>query len=245
MSKDSLPAILIYSYHTILPTSTYVSTTSLYERSYEPTYNNMHVKGKASLPANLVYIISMLNKAKLDPGIQRQERHSILTMSSDLYRLRGLQTRYYYQEMRMFLTGGGGSGKTHVIKQQVLIYCKAFCQECNVPFHKRTITVTALTGVAAIALNGETLHKGCGINVDLSISKVWLYSDQEIQMWKDCCLLIIDEISFATRGILQTLDRSLRLVRDEPKLKYGGVSVLYCGDVQKGIHSRQCRCCSP
>jgi hypothetical protein len=147
-------------------------------------FGNDHKQQQAFQTIVADFVISMLNKAKLDPGIQRQEQHSILTMSSDLYRLRGLQTRYYYQEMRMFLTGGGGSGKTHVIKQQVLIYCKAFCQECNVPFHKRTITVTALTGVAAIALNGKTLHKGCGINVDLSISKVWLYSDLEIQIWK-------------------------------------------------------------
>ena len=29
---------------------------------------------------------------------------------------------------------------------------------------------------------------------------------------------------------MQTLDRSLRLIRDEPELKYGGASVLYCGD---------------
>ena len=61
-----------------------------------------------------------------------------------------------------------------------------------------------ITGRRMLLLRGETLHKGCGINVDLSTTKVWLHSDQEMQMWKDCCLLIIDEISFATRGILQT-----------------------------------------
>ena len=47
-----------------------------------------------------------------------------------------------------------------------------------------------------------------------------------LRMWQDCCSLIIDEISFATRVILRTLDRSLRLIRNQPDIKYGGVSVL-------------------
>ena len=43
-----------------IPTSTYASTTSLCKRSCEPAYNNPHIitcMSKASLPANLVYII--------------------------------------------------------------------------------------------------------------------------------------------------------------------------------------------
>ena len=51
------------------------------------------------------------------------------------------------KQLLMFLTGAGGSGKSEVINS-VLAYVQGFCKELSYPFDKRTIVVTALTGVA-------------------------------------------------------------------------------------------------
>jgi type II secretory pathway predicted ATPase ExeA len=60
-------------------------------------------------------------------------------------------------QLIMFMTGPGGSGKTRVINA-VLAYAKGLCKELNYMFDKRMIVVTALTGVAATLINGETIH---------------------------------------------------------------------------------------
>ena len=59
-----------------------------------------------------------------------------------------------------FLSGAGGTGKTKVINS-VKLYCKLFCDAIGVEFHRRTIVVTALTGAAAVGINGEIVHSAC------------------------------------------------------------------------------------
>ena len=61
------------------------------------------------------------------------------------------------KQLVMFLTGAGGSGKSEVIKE-ILIYCEEYCNQICVPFTDRIIVVTALTGVAAVLIKGETLR---------------------------------------------------------------------------------------
>ena len=65
-------------------------------------------------------------------------------------------------QLLMFFSGAGGSGKSKVIKQ-ILLYCKLFCENLDVNFDASTIRVTALTGVAATAINGETIDLVAGL----------------------------------------------------------------------------------
>ena len=54
----------------------------------------------------------------------------------------------------MFLSGPGESGKSEVMKA-VLGCASAFCKNVGVAFTRRTITITAVTGVAATSINGD------------------------------------------------------------------------------------------
>jgi hypothetical protein len=61
------------------------------------------------------------------------------------------------ESLRMFLTGPGGTGKTHVVKavQKVMKFYGA----------EHTIRFLAPTGSAASLVDGMTIHKGLGIKV--------------------------------------------------------------------------------
>jgi predicted ATPase len=76
-------------------------------------------------------------------------------LRSDLQRLSGRPNGD--RQLIMFLTGAGGSGKTEIINS-VLAYAKGFCLQMQYVFDKQIIVVTAMSGVAATLINGETIH---------------------------------------------------------------------------------------
>ena len=140
-------------------------------------------------------------------------------LKSQLKTISGMQ---HSQQLKMFLSGAGGSGKTRVINA-VLAYAKGFCKELNYVFDKRMIVVTALTGVAATLINGETLHsaaKFCNKKI----------TTDHINEWKNTRLVIVDEISFATSADLKTLNEKLGLLKETRQQKYGGLHMVFTGD---------------
>ena len=81
-----------------------------------------------------------------------------------------------------FLSGAGGTGKSHVLKS-VVRYAKSMCRNLSVKYDKRTIVVTALTGAAAVGINGETTHNACAINQEV---------DGEVEEWTNAYMLVVD-----------------------------------------------------
>ena len=61
------------------------------------------------------------------------------------------------------LHGPGGSGKSTVI-DLVIEYAREYCGLLEYPFTSRKIVVTAMTGVAANILQGETTHSAVYLN---------------------------------------------------------------------------------
>ena len=90
------------------------------------------------------------------------------------------------KQLILFMTGAGGSGKTKVINA-VMAYAKGFCKALNYMFDKRMIVLTALTGVAAMSINGETIHSAAKLNYKRITS-------EHIQEWKHARLVLINEI---------------------------------------------------
>ena len=134
--------------------------------------------------------------------------------------LENVNTRVVGRQMICFLTGAGGTGKSKVIVA-VIEYGKCFCHELGVEFTRRTIVVTALTGCAAVPIGGETTHSACGLFRD--------NFDTEKGQWKRAYLLIVDEVSFASRHTLTVLNEKLRAVLN-PRQRYGGISIVFAGD---------------
>ena len=126
----------------------------------------------------------------------------------------------------IFLTGAGGTGKSHTIRAIV-----AWAKATGVRYD-----VTAMTGCAALllGLKAKTLHSWAGIGLGrespASLAESIKRSRKTQRRWIDCQLLIIDEISMMTPELLEKLDFIARRVRRRPDVKFGGIQLLLAGD---------------
>ena len=77
----------------------------------------------------------------------------------------------------------------------------------NYTFTPQTIVVTAMTGVAATLLLGETTHSALYMNQKEPIQA------EQILVWKETRLLIIDEISFASREDFALIHQRLQILK--------------------------------
>lgn len=138
----------------------------------------------------------------------------------------------------IFLTGKAGTGKTTFLK---------YVRQNSI---KRNV-VAAPTGVAAINANGVTLHSlfqlplgiilpdlMFDINSDFSkyhrplISKL-NYRQEKLDLLRSIELLIIDEASMLSSYLLDAIDIILRYVRKKFDSPFGGVQLLFIGDLHQ------------
>jgi hypothetical protein len=80
-----------------------------------------------------------------------QMRHDFNSEKDNLQRLARLKPN---EPLRMFLDGGGGSGKSRVVNE-ILKYAQDYTSRLQLTFNKRTIIVTAMSGVAATCIGDQ------------------------------------------------------------------------------------------
>ena len=138
----------------------------------------------------------------------------------------------------LFLTGKAGTGKTTFLK---------FIRENS--FKK--MAVVAPTGVAAINAGGTTLHSffqlpfgpyvpviqsgwdtdHSGLTDPNSLFANIRFNANKRELLQELELLVIDEISMVRADVLDAVDTILRHFRQQPLLPFGGVQMLYIGDL--------------
>lgn len=138
----------------------------------------------------------------------------------------------------LFLTGKAGTGKTTFLK---------FIRENS--FKK--MAVVAPTGVAAINAGGTTLHSffqlpfgpyvpvpqhgwdkdPAGVTDPNSLFRNIRFNANKRELLQELELLVIDEISMVRADVLDAVDTVLRHFRQQPLLPFGGVQMLYIGDL--------------
>ncbi|KAG7352578.1 PIF1-like helicase [Nitzschia inconspicua] len=119
-----------------------------------------------------------------------------------------------------FLSGAGGTGKSLVIKT-VSRYAQKLCKALHVMFDKRSIVVTALTGAAAVSINGETTAKAFAFKREVR---------NELEEFKHAYLVTVDEISFASVEDVDVLNQKMKQILDNTMAPFGGVPVVFSGD---------------
>ena len=110
----------------------------------------------------------------------------------------------------------------------VMKYAKEYCSYLdNYEYSSRTILVTAMTGVATTILMGETTHSAVYLNQKRMIEA------HQVEAWTATRLLIIDEISFASRSDFEELHKKIRRLKQQLNSKYGGLSIIFSGDFRQ------------
>ena len=127
----------------------------------------------------------------------------------------------------IFLTGKAGTGKTTFLRR--------LKQECP-----KQLTVVAPTGVAAINAEGVTIHSLFQLPPQVFLptqeARKQLFSEMQMRAQKQRVLrnlelLVIDEVSMVRSDLLDTIDAVLRHVKHRPNHPFGGVQVLFIGDL--------------
>jgi hypothetical protein len=127
----------------------------------------------------------------------------------------------------IFLTGKAGTGKTTFLKYL----------QSNV---SKNMVIAAPTGVAAINAGGVTLHSLFQLplhpflptaNNRQQLLKNIRFQKQRLSLLRKIELLVIDEISMVRCDVLDAIDCILKSVRRNHHTAFGGVQVLFIGDL--------------
>lgn len=123
----------------------------------------------------------------------------------------------------VFLTGAPGTGKTYVVNEYI-----EYLED-----HDINVAVTASTGIAATHIGGQTIHSWSGVGIRDNLSEWDIEAMLEKKyLWNrfdTTDVLIIDEVSMLSAGILDSLDRLAQAMRrnHEP---FGGMQIVLVGD---------------
>jgi len=126
----------------------------------------------------------------------------------------------------IFLTGAGGTGKTHTIGA-----IRTWATNAG-----KVCAVTAMTGCAAILLGhgAKTVHSWAGIGLaretPQELATIVNTNRRAKKRWTETQILVLDEISMITPDILEKLDLIARRIRKCPDLRFGGIQLIVSGD---------------
>lgn len=133
--------------------------------------------------------------------------------------------------LQLFITGGAGTGKSHLIKA---IHYEASCllEKQMLSPESVTVLLAAFTGTAAFNIGGNTLHHLFSLPKFMTLPyeplKEQSLSEMRLQL-SELQILIIDEVSMVYKRLLYYIHE--RLVQIKKKREpFGGVSVIAVGD---------------
>jgi hypothetical protein len=160
--------------------------------------------------------------------MQHDSTNTVFSLATDLVN---------HTSRHLFLTGKAGTGKTTFLK-----YIKDNT--------KKNTVIVAPTGVAAINAGGVTMHSffqlpfgpfvpastnlynsNGQVTDKHSLFKNIHFGGSKREMLQELELLIIDEVSMVRCDMLDAMDTILRHFRKQYQVPFGGVQVVYIGDM--------------
>ena len=133
--------------------------------------------------------------------------------------------RKFVKGENLFITGPGGTGKTHLIKHLIEFSTSI----------KKDIPVCAMTGCAAVLLecNARTLHSWSGIKLAKGESSAVITSvlrnKHTVRRWQKAKGLILDEVSMLSKKIFEIIEKLARAIKKDTR-PFGGMQVVFTGD---------------
>ena len=185
------------------------------------------------------------------PSTQQNSEPLILNeMLDDEYRclvqmLNKKQREFFYHALHLiktsekpfyaFLSGGGGVGKSHLIKSIYQAALKYYNSRAGQDFRRVQIFLLAPTGKAAYLIKGNTIHSAFGIPASQSLKNYKPLDSGRLNTMR--CelgalkLILLDEISMVGNSMFTVqLNNRLKDLKGS-KEDFGGVSIITLGDL--------------
>jgi len=120
----------------------------------------------------------------------------------------------------LFVTGKAGTGKSTLLSH--------FCASTE----KKPV-VLAPTGVAALNVKGQTIHKFFHFYIDVTPEKIRKKQTKprNPKLYKKLKTIIIDEVSMVRADLLDCIDVFLRMYGPDAAKPFGGVQMIFVGDL--------------
>ncbi|XP_065933699.1 uncharacterized protein [Magallana gigas] len=131
----------------------------------------------------------------------------------------------------LFVTGGAGTGKSHLIKT-INYEASRILNKLSPGPEDTTVLLTAFTGTAAFNIGGCTLHHAFSLNKYMPIPYEPLKEQSLSQIrakLENLQILVIDEVSMVYKKLLYYIHERLVQIKKN-KDPFGGVSILAVGD---------------
>jgi ATP-dependent DNA helicase PIF1 len=119
----------------------------------------------------------------------------------------------------LFITGKAGTGKSTLLR----------CIRANLP---SKTAVLAPTGLAAINVQGQTIHSFFGFPPQFITPEV-VKRARRTALLRNLDTLIIDEVSMVRADLMEGIDLALRIARKQLGVPFGGVQMLVLGDLHQ------------
>ncbi len=120
--------------------------------------------------------------------------------------------------VNLFITGRAGTGKSTLLQHFRATTSK-------------NVAVLAPTGVAAVNVNGQTIHSFFGFKPNITPEGIKKKRGEERKFYKKVETIIIDEISMVRADLLDAVARFLELNGRKPGQPFGGVQMIFFGDL--------------
>lgn len=120
----------------------------------------------------------------------------------------------------LFITGKAGTGKSTLLQYF-----------CNNSSHQPV--VLAPTGVAALNVKGQTIHRFFNFYIDVTPAKIInnRQKPRNAKLYRQLKTIIIDEVSMLRADLLDCIDVFLRRHGPDSSLPFGGVQLILIGDL--------------
>jgi ATP-dependent exoDNAse (exonuclease V) alpha subunit len=121
-------------------------------------------------------------------------------------------------DRHVFVTGKAGTGKSTLLEHFRGVTGKR-------------IAVLAPTGVAALNVNGQTVHSFCRFKPGVTADTVKKARGEGSDLYRNLDAVVIDEISMVRADLLDCVEKFLRLNGRRPRAWFGGTQMIFIGDL--------------